>query len=174
MSGIPTPSVKASRWQQVLAHLAFRDRASSPSSSPSPQSNQNVTSSTAQITNPSSTQTVSLSTASAGPVLSDLLTAGAAPLSLPQESYNPSSNTNLLRDVLKRLSDNDRATLEEYMSYDASDINSALEQALAATKEKQRCCIKKRWTFTLTGRTVVLKEEADKPACDPLLIPLLT
>jgi len=76
--------------------------------------------------------------------------------------------------VLKRLSDNDRATLEEYMSYDASDINSALEQALAATKEKQRCCIKKRWTFTLTGRTVVLKEEADKPACDPLLIPLLT
>ncbi|KAL9027314.1 MAG: hypothetical protein Q9196_004145, partial [Gyalolechia fulgens] len=48
------------------------------------------------------------------------------------------------------------------MFYNASDIDLALEQALAAAKEKQRCCIEKRWTFTFTGRTIVLKEEANK------------
>ena len=48
------------------------------------------------------------------------------------------------------------------MFHNASDIDLALEQALAAAKEKQRCCIEKRWTFTFTGRTVVVKEEADK------------
>lgn len=48
------------------------------------------------------------------------------------------------------------------MFYNASDIDLAVEQALAAAKEKQRCCIEKRWTFTFTGRTIVLKEEANK------------
>ena len=48
------------------------------------------------------------------------------------------------------------------MFHNASDIDVALEQALAAAKEKQRCCIEKRWTFTFTGRTVVVKEQADK------------
>jgi hypothetical protein len=38
----------------------------------------------------------------------------------------------------------------------------ALKQALDATKEKQRCCIEKRWRFTFAGRVVILKEEADK------------
>lgn len=63
--------------------------------------------------------------------------------------------------MLKRLSDDDRATLQDYICHNASDINLALEQALAAAKEKQRCCIEKRWTFTFIGRTVVVKEEAD-------------
>ena len=162
MSENPTPSVKTSRLQRVLAHLTFRGRASSPSPSLLSRSNQTVTSPTAQITNSSSTQAVSSSTAPAGPVLTDLLTAGAAPLSSPQATSTPSSNPNLLHDVLKRLSDDDRATLQDYMFHNASDIDLALEQALTAAKEKQRCCIEKRWTFTFTGRTVVVKEEADK------------
>lgn len=48
------------------------------------------------------------------------------------------------------------------MFHNASDIDLALEQALAAAKEKQRYCIEKRWTFTFAERTVVVKEEADK------------
>ena len=64
--------------------------------------------------------------------------------------------------MLKRLSDDNRATLQDYISHNASDIDLALEQALAAAKKKQRCCIEKRWRFTFTGRTVVLKEMADK------------
>lgn len=164
MSGNPTPSVKTSRRQRILAHLPFKSRASSPSPSPSPssQSVQTVTSSTARITSSSSPQGVSSSAAPAGLVLNNSSTAGTAPLSSPQATSIPSSNTNLLHDVLKRLSDDDRATLQDHMFQNASDIDLALEQALTAAKEKQRCCIEKRWTFTFTGRTIVLKEEANK------------
>ncbi|KAL8626046.1 hypothetical protein Q9189_008273, partial [Teloschistes chrysophthalmus] len=42
------------------------------------------------------------------------------------------------------------------------DIDLALEETLAAAKQKQGFCITKRWTYTFAGRTVVLKEEADK------------
>jgi len=162
MSGNPTPSMKASRRQRMLAHFTLRGRASSPSPSSSSRSNQNVTSSTVQIAKSSSTQAVPSSTALAGPVLSDSLTASASPLSSPQATSTPSSNPNLLHNVLRRLSDDDRAILQDYIFHNVSDIDLALEQALAAAKKKQRCCIEKRWTFTFMGRTVVLKEKADK------------
>ena len=164
MSGNPTPFAKPSRRQRLLAHLPFKSRASSPSPSPSPSSwsNQTVTSSTTQITNSPSTQAVSTSAVPPGPVFSNSLTAGAAPLPSPQATPTSSSNPNLLHNVLKRLSDNDRATLQDHVFHNASDTGLALEQALAAAKEKQRCCIEKRWTFTFKGRTVVLKEKADK------------
>lgn len=64
-------------------------------------------------------------------------------------------------DALKRLSESDRATLQEYI-LPTSDIDSTLKQALAAAEEKQRYCIEKRWTFTFGGREVTLKGEADK------------
>ena len=64
--------------------------------------------------------------------------------------------------MLRRLSEDDRAALQDCTPHNASDIDLALEQALAAAKEKQRCCIEKRWTFTIRERTVVLKEKADK------------
>ena len=115
-------------------------------------------SSTAQITNSPSTQDVSSSTAPAGPVPHNLLTAGTAPLLSPQAT----SNRDFLYNVFGRLLNNNQATLQDYIFDNASDIDLALEQTLAAAKEKQRCCIEKRWTFTLTGRTVVMKEEADK------------
>jgi hypothetical protein len=67
-----------------------------------------------------------------------------------------------LDDALKQLSDGDRATLREYALPTSNNIDLALRQALAAAKEKQRCCIEKRWTFTFAGRIVTLKEEADK------------
>lgn len=164
MSGNPTQPTKTSRRQRLLAHFTSKGRASSPLPSPSPESrsNQTATSSSAQITNSSSTQDASSSTAPAVPVSADLLIASIDPLSSPQATSTPSSNLDLLHDVLKRLSDDDRATLKDYIFHKASDIDLALEQALAAAKEKQRCCIEKRWTFTFTGRTVVVKEEADK------------
>ena len=64
--------------------------------------------------------------------------------------------------MLERLLDDARATLQDCIFDNASDTDLALQQTLAAAKEKQRCCIEKRWTFILTGRTVVVKEEADK------------
>ena len=90
------------------------------------------------------------------------MTAGAGPLSSPQATSAPSSTPDLLDDALKRLSDDDRATLQDYICHNTSDIGLGLEQALVAAKEKQRYCIEKRWTFTLKGRTIAVKEEADK------------
>lgn len=64
--------------------------------------------------------------------------------------------------MLKRLLDDDRATLKDYICHNTSDIGLALEQALVAAKAKQQHCIEKRWTFTVTGRTIAVKEKADK------------
>ena len=164
MSGDSTPPAKTSRWQRVLAHLTFKGRASSPSPSPSlsSRSSKAVTSSTAQVARLSSTQAVSSSTAGAGPVFTDLLTAGTGPLISQQATSSPSSSSGLLCDVFKRLSDDDRATLQDYICHNTSDTGLALEQALLAAKEKQRYCIEKRWTFTVKGRTIAVKEKADR------------
>ena len=162
MSGNLTPSTKVSRRQRLLAHLPFKNRASSPSPSLSSRSSQTVTSSTTQTANSSSSQVVSSSTGPVGPISTNLLTAGAVPLSSSQATSTPYLNPNLLSNVLRRLSDDERAILHAHTCHNASDVDLALEKALAAAKEKQRCCIEKRWTFTFTGRTVLLKEKADK------------
>lgn len=162
MSENSTLSVKTSRRQQVLAYLTFRDRASSSSSFSLFRLNQTVTSSTAQIRNSSFIQTVFSSTASVESILTDLLIADVAFLSSSQTISTFSSSSNLLHDALKRLSDDDRATLQDYMFHNVSNIDLTLEQVLVATKKKQRCCIEKRWTFTFMRQIVVVKEKIDK------------
>ena len=162
MSGDSTPPAKSSRRQRILAHLTSKGLASSSSLSPSPQSRRDITSLTLQATNLSSTQALSSSTAPAGPVSTDLLAAGTGPPLSPRATSTPSSRSNLLYDVLKRLSDNDRATLQGYICHNTSNIRLGLEQALVAAKEKQRYCIEKRWTFTVKGHTITVKEKADK------------
>lgn len=64
--------------------------------------------------------------------------------------------------MFKRLSDDDRVTLQDYICQNTSGIGLVLEQALVAAKEKQRYCIEKRWTFTIKGRTIAVKEKADR------------
>ena len=162
MSENSTPPVKTSRWQRGFPHLTFKGGASSSPSLPPSQSSKAATSSTAQVTRPSSTQAISSSTASAGPVFTNLSTAGTGPLLSPQANSSPSSSSNLLYDALKRLSDDDRATLQDHIGHNTSDIGLGLEQALVAAKEKQRYCIEKRWTFIIKGRTIAVKGEADK------------
>ena len=162
MSGDSTPPPKPSRRQRFLTHLTLKGCASSSPLSPSSRSSKAVASSIEQVAKPSSTQAVPSSTAPAGPVSTDLLTAGTGTLLLPQTISVPSSSPDLLHNVLKRLSDNDRATLQDYVCYDISDIGLGLKQALVAAKKKQRYCIEKRWTFVFKGRTVILKEKADK------------
>lgn len=99
---------------------------------------------------------------STGLVAANSTKASAAASSSPQAPSNPSLSHNLLVDALKRLSGRDRATIEEYILPTSSDIDLALEEALAAAKKKQRCCDEKRWTFTFAGQAVTLKDEADK------------
>ncbi|MCJ1423154.1 hypothetical protein MMC29_001035 [Sticta canariensis] len=99
---------------------------------------------------------------STGLMAANLPTASAAASSSPQAPSNPSLSHSLLADALKQLSGRDRATIEEHILSTTSDIDLALERALAAAKEKQRCCHEKRWTFTFAGQAVDLKNEADK------------
>jgi len=42
-----------------------------------------------------------------------------------------------------------------------TDVDALVQQALAATRQKQTTCHAKRWTFTFRGHTVVLREKAD-------------
>lgn len=147
MNDVPVPSAKRSLRQRLLKPLGSRSRASSPSPSPS----------TIQSQGSSSTQALPLSShPSAGTAAANLPNASPAFLS------SRASSRDLLDHALKQLSDRDRATLRDHILSTSSDITLALEQALAGAEKQQRCCIEKRWTFTIAGRTVTLKDEADK------------
>lgn len=143
MNGVPVPSAKRSLRQRLLKTLGSRSRASSPSPSPS----------TIQSQGSSSTQILTLSSHPS---------AGTAAANLPNASPAFLSSRDLLHHALQQLSDRDRATLRDHILSTSSDITLALEQALAAAEKQQRCCVEKRWTFTIAGRTVTLKDEADK------------
>lgn len=164
MSGLPVPPVKLSRRERFRKRFNLRNWGSSPSPSPASSSTQTqaFTSSTAPSSGSSSTQVLASSSApSTGLVAANSPTASAAASSSPQVTSNPSSSRNILDDALKALSNQERETIREHTLI-SSDIDSALNQALAAAKEKQRGCYEKRWTFTFAGRAVTLKDEADK------------
>jgi hypothetical protein len=147
MSADPAPPVKLS-LRQRLGHNIFRSRSHASSPTRSSLSTLALTPSTGQPLGSS------LSPPSAEPV--------ATRSSSQQATSNSSTSYNLLDEALKRLSDHDRATLQNHILPNSSDIDLALKQALAAAQEKRRCCDEKRWTFTFAGRAVTLKEEADK------------
>jgi hypothetical protein len=77
----------------------------------------------------------------------------------------PATNTlgqDLLNKALERLRGQERDTIKEYILSTSEDINSALRDALTAAQEKQILCESKRWTFSIRGHSVSLREEADK------------
>jgi hypothetical protein len=71
----------------------------------------------------------------------------------------------LSRDFLDRalqlLPQRERETIEEHVLPTADDINSALQDAFKAARDKQQLCEDKRWTFTFGRHTVRLRDEAD-------------
>ena len=150
--------------QKLSLGHRFREsfKARSRASSPIPSSSSSTTAVTAPIAHASTSSSVHVAPSSIqspiAPVASDAPTASAAS-SRRQSISHSSTSHDLLHRTLQRLSDDERATLQDHF-YD--DIDLALENALTATKEKQRCCIEKRWTFTLAGRSVTLREEAEK------------
>ncbi|OQV00791.1 WD domain-containing protein [Cladophialophora immunda] len=156
MSG---PSAKLSVRQRIRNRLSLSNRATSPST---PSSIPTIPASTAQPALPSPIQSLSTTAPPLnGQPPATSISAGVAALS-SQQTTSPSANPNLLDDALDRLSDRDRATIRQYTVANSHDINLAVELALAATKEKQRQCLERRWKFTFAGREFVLREEADK------------
>jgi hypothetical protein len=148
MSGASGPP-KNLGFKDRLRGLTSRSRASSLS--------------TAQSLGTSSIQVpVSSSPSSAGLVVAHLPNASIATSLSQRATSNPSSTLNLLDEALKQLPDRDRTTLRQFIPPTSRDIDSAIEQALAATEGKQRQCLEKRWRVTFSGREFILKEEADK------------
>ena len=147
-SGLP----KKLSFKDRLRGITSRSRASS--SSPL---------STAQSPGTSSILiSASSSPSPAGLVTANSPNASIAPSSSQQAISNPSSNQNLLDEALKQVSDRDQTTLRQFIPLTSRDIDSAVEQALAAAEGKQGQCLEKRWRVTFGGREFVLKEEADK------------
>jgi hypothetical protein len=79
---------------------------------------------------------------------------------LPEHAPSNSSSDNLLDDAVKLLSDRELETLGVLQT--SCDIGSVVEQAVAAAKEKQRCCEETRGAFKLAGKTFNLKDGANK------------
>ena len=150
MSGVPVHPVKFSITERFRKR--FRPISSASSPSPAQLSSQALISSTTQSLGSSSTQILSSSSLS-------------SPAASVPPSQQASFSHNLLDNALKQLSHCDRETLQDHILPNSSDVNLALEQALAAAQEKQQHCLEKRWRVTFAGREFVLKEEADKVIC---------
>ena len=81
------------------------------------------------------------------------------------QPYAPTANAwgrDFLDKVLELLDERERAIIQGNILSSTDDIESALRDVLEAAQDKQKICDDKRWTFTIRGRTVRLREEADK------------
>ena len=139
----PTTQPSLSNRLKNRIRSPFRSRSLTPSSSPS------------SSLSPVSTSSAVL--AAADPTT----TSAGRPVSR-QVTSQPFDNHGIFSQAVQLLSEGDRTVLQDYIPSHASDITLALQQALTATIEKQRQCHEKRWKFTFNGRSVSLKEEADK------------
>lgn len=68
----------------------------------------------------------------------------------------------LLKKTLEKLGERDRATIEEYISPSADDIELALRSAFMAAQEQRRVCETRRCTLRFGKRDISLRDEADK------------
>jgi hypothetical protein len=55
----------------------------------------------------------------------------------------------------------DQDTIRQHTVPNATGIDAVVQQAIAATKQKQAICQSKRWTFSSCGQKVILREKAD-------------
>jgi hypothetical protein len=91
------------------------------------------------------------------------------PVAVLPTTHPPSANLvpadaasrHILNKVLEQLEEKDKRVINAVTSSD-DEISSVLSAVYAACKEKKELCEKKGWTFTLRGRTVKLREQADK------------
>ena len=153
MSGLLPPPTKVSLRHRLRENFRSRSRASSPS--PLPSSSPNLQ------THITTSRSPALSSSAVLTVANHPNASAVHPVS-QQVTSQPFVSHDLFSRAFRLLSDGDRIVLEDYIPSNASDITVALEQASAAAVVKQRQCNEKRWKFTLNGKTILLKEEADK------------
>ena len=83
----------------------------------------------------------------------------------PVQPCTPAANTqshNLLDKALGLLKERERAIIQENILPNRNDIGLALGDVLKAAQKNQKICVDKRWSFTIGGHPMMLREEADK------------
>ncbi|KAF7505435.1 hypothetical protein GJ744_000762 [Endocarpon pusillum] len=153
MSGSkPTPS-KVS-WRQK-----FRQQWSSKRSPSLPAASNPLTLPTSALTPNATLMAVVPAASNAGPVSGS---SAKNPTSAPLSSPSTFATAHLLQNALHRLKDEERTTVERHISLASTDIQSAVQGAVNAVNNKRQACLDNRWSCTLNGRKVILREKADK------------
>lgn len=159
MSGAAPPGGKARRRDRWLKHF----RSSSPATSSSINAQTSSSNSTSlQLVSATPCHQSSLTSATQLSVPITHSSTVPSPSAFQQLTLGPSRSRDFLDAALRLLSDGNRKTLQPYILSANGEINKALESSLTAAKQMQGEWAAKRWTFTFAGRTVTLKEEADK------------
>ena len=147
MSG-SRPSPSKLPWRQRFRQRWSRSAASNPPIPPTSTSTQNAAS-TAAVPAASNAEPVIGSSAN-------------NPTSVPQSSPSTFATAQLLQNALHRLKDEERTTIERHIPLASIDVQSAVQGAINAANDKRQACLDKRWSFTLNGKDVILREKADK------------
>lgn len=107
-------------------------------------------------------------------ISSSSTTSSVSAVALPplQQANRPNGSANVARrDVdgtillersLQRLGEDEQKILQQYTSHATKDVGAVLQSVLDAARGKQRLCESEQWTFTFSGRTLVLRNEAEK------------
>lgn len=79
-----------------------------------------------------------------------------------QVVLSPNPGSKLLAEALSLLGSKERETIEKYGAHGVADISAAVDQAYGAALNHKQVCEDKSWQWSFRGRTVVLRDEANK------------
>nr|POE74295.1 vegetative incompatibility protein het-e-1 [Quercus suber] len=79
-----------------------------------------------------------------------------------QNSVAQDPGATFLRKSMSLLKPKERETIEKYALHGVADINIAVARAHSAALDHKQTCTDRLWRWSLLGRTVVLRDEADK------------
>lgn len=112
---------------------------------------------------PSSSSAATAISVSPNAVLPTLSEARSPSCQIQSRAPVPNARSrHLLSKAIQLLKEHERAIIQKYILPSTVDVKSALKDVLDAVREKKKICNTKRWTFTIRGRIIRLKEEADK------------
>ena len=112
---------------------------------------------------PTSNVLASNALASGAPTSGPTVTARpAAPTTPPQSNQATAPKTIVREDVLIRLEPEHQKIIRDHCTVsDPLDISASIKKAIDAAEEKKQLCIKKQWSMTIGGKTIVLRDKVN-------------
>lgn len=90
-----------------------------------------------------------------------LIASPAAPKQSNASGTSPATHQDFQSRVFLLLSQQDRDIIQQHSVTKTTDVDALVQQALAATRQKQATCQAKKWSLTFHGHTVILQDKAD-------------